>query len=66
MSGLVQFHAPKWVPKSIPRIPKFRAELALTPTPIQKWNLPMKKPDGSVVELFVKRDDLTGASLRNR
>ena len=59
---MIPWKTPSWVPKNL-KIPTSRAKFAVTPTPIQKWPLEMTKKGGSKIELFVKRDDLTGAAL---
>ena len=50
---------PKWANQLL-FIPKHRLKLAMLPTPITKWNLPGIK---SNMEVFIKRDDMTGCSL---
>lgn len=42
------------------QVPKERVVLAQLPTPVHRWHVP-GLPDG--VELWVKRDDLTGMEL---
>lgn len=55
--------APKWVPKTIPNIPTHRIKLASLPTPIEPWFFNTFKAMNPDIELFIKRDDQTGASL---
>ena len=61
-SIMIPWKAPSWVPRNL-KVPVSRAKFAVAPTPIQKWPLQMARKDGSKIELFVKRDDLTGAAL---
>lgn len=56
---LFAYTPPEWASKLL-SIPKHRIKLAMLPTPIAKWNLPGIKSD---VEIFIKRDDLTGCTL---
>ncbi|XP_002121189.2 uncharacterized protein LOC100175554 [Ciona intestinalis] len=53
------YQAPEWA-KDILRTPEKRVKLALLPTPIHKWRLDGLPKD---VELFIKRDDMTGSTL---
>ena len=50
---------PAWA-RVLRHIPKTRVRLAMTPTPVHRWHLP-GVPEGC--EVYVKRDDLTGAQL---
>lgn len=62
MNQLEAYNPPKWVTDKIAPefIPSTRLNIALKPTPIQKWNLPGVPKD---FELYVKRDDLNGSVL---
>lgn len=60
---MIPWQAPKWVPKYIPRVPKQKAALCVTPTPIQKWPLSITGSDDHPIQFYIKRDDLTGAAL---
>eukprot|EP00955_Chlamydomonas_euryale_P047151 353600-Chlamydomonas_euryale.AAC.1 len=42
------------------QVPKRRYNLAQLPTPVHRWHLPGLPPD---VEVWVKRDDMTGMQL---
>lgn len=55
--------APKWVPQNIPSIPRQKIKLASLPTPIEPWDFNTFKKVNPNFELFIKRDDQTGASL---
>ena len=50
---------PSWA-RCLPNPPTHRFNLAQTPTPIHRWHVPGVPPG---CELYIKRDDLTGASL---
>lgn len=52
--------APEWVPTNIPTLPKSRVKLVSGITDIEPWSMPGLNPE---VELFIKRDDNTGATL---
>ena len=55
--------APEWVPAHIPNVPREKVKLASLPTPIEPWDFCSFKTANPGVELFIKRDDQTGASL---
>jgi len=57
---LKQWDAPEWVPTDIPTLPKSRVKLVSGITDIEPWSMPGLEQD---VELFIKRDDNTGATL---
>lgn len=54
---------PDWVPKSIPNIPSNKFKLANLPTPIETWDFNTFTEANPDYELFIKRDDQTGAAL---
>lgn len=57
----VPYHPPPWAATQPGLIlPSHRIPLGLLPTPIQRWT-PPGLPEG--VELYIKRDDLTGMQL---
>lgn len=58
----LSYTPPSWTSSSIPdhTIPKKKLLLSQTPTPIQKWKLPDIPSD---VNVWIKRDDLTGLQL---
>lgn len=41
-------------------IPSVKVKLAMTPTPIHKWNLPGVPQN---IQVYIKRDDMTGSAL---
>ena len=49
-----------WIARGLGALPATRIPLALLPTPLHRWRLGGLVPEG--VELFIKRDDLTGAA----
>ncbi len=51
-----------WIARglSLTALPATRIPLALLPTPLHRWRLGSLIPEG--VELYIKRDDLTGAA----
>jgi len=53
---LSKYTPPAWASKLTFK-PEHRVRLAMLPTPMSKWNVPMKPPK---LNLFVKRDDMTG------
>eukprot|EP00798_Chlamydomonas_sp_ICE-L_P019296 gene19296-25943_t len=55
----VDYVAPPWA-SLVQQAPKSRIRLGIFPTPVHRWELP-GLPEG--VEVFVKRDDLTGMQL---
>jgi hypothetical protein len=59
MFQLERYHAPAWT-KPLSLVPTHRFRLAMLPTPIHRWAVP-GVPEG--VELYIKRDDLTGMQL---
>nr|XP_039268018.1 putative D-cysteine desulfhydrase 1, mitochondrial isoform X1 [Styela clava] len=56
---MIEYAPPEWCRK-LKVMPKFRIQLAMTPTPIHEWKI---KDIPENFQLFVKRDDLTGCSL---
>ena len=54
-----QYYAPQWS-AGLSIVPRSRLALAVTPTPLYRWRAPVI--DDSV-ELWIKRDDLTGSTL---
>ncbi|CAK8697821.1 unnamed protein product [Clavelina lepadiformis] len=56
------YQVPTWA-SHLKNIPRKRIKLAMLPTPVQKWNI-KGIPDG--IEVFVKRDDMTGSTLSNK
>ena len=56
---VVPYAPPPWA-AGIAHVPPRRVLLAHTPTPVHRWRVP-GVPES--VELFIKRDDLTGAEL---
>ncbi|XP_050417887.1 uncharacterized protein LOC126831436 isoform X1 [Patella vulgata] len=56
---LFKYEAADWM-APMTKIPKYRIKLALTNTPIHRWNLP-GIPEK--FKIFIKRDDLTGSTL---
>lgn len=55
-----KYEPPVWA-KSLSFVPEHRVKLAMLPTPITRWgNVPDLPED---VELYIKRDDLTGCDL---
>ena len=64
LSGFLQpWVCPDWVPKSIPNIPSNKFKLANLPTPIETWDFNTFTEANPDYELFIKRDDQTGAAL---
>ncbi|CAL8464045.1 g3580 [Coccomyxa elongata] len=59
LHSLQPFSPPPWAPTWL-KAPEERFLLGLLPTPIHEWH-PPGLPDG--VQLFIKRDDLTGVQL---
>ncbi|XP_019620388.1 PREDICTED: bifunctional D-cysteine desulfhydrase/1-aminocyclopropane-1-carboxylate deaminase, mitochondrial-like isoform X1 [Branchiostoma belcheri] len=57
--ALVPYAPPAWAAK-LRGVPKYRLQLGQLNTPIQRWRLP-DLPEG--VEVFIKRDDMTGSTL---
>ena len=55
--------APEWVPSNIPNVPTEKVQLASLPTPIERWFLKSFVDANPDYELFIKRDDQTGAAL---
>lgn len=55
------FHPPAFAAKLTRPPPATRAALALLPTPLHPWRLPAAVDAG--VDLWIKRDDLTGCTL---
>ena len=53
------YSPPEWA-AALGAIPRSRVRLAQIPTPIQRWE-PSAAPEG--VELWIKRDDMTGSTL---
>eukprot|EP00190_Bangiopsis_sp_CCMP1999_P004512 CAMPEP_0198734116 /NCGR_PEP_ID=MMETSP1475-20131203/50478_1 /TAXON_ID= ORGANISM="Unidentified sp., Strain CCMP1999" /NCGR_SAMPLE_ID=MMETSP1475 /ASSEMBLY_ACC=CAM_ASM_001111 /LENGTH=362 /DNA_ID=CAMNT_0044497525 /DNA_START=359 /DNA_END=1443 /DNA_ORIENTATION=+ len=58
--AIVDYEAPEFAKKVPSPAPSRRARLAMCPTPIHRFNLP---GDLEGFEIFVKRDDMTGATL---
>ena len=56
---LTQYVPPTWT-KHLDFIPTHKVKLSMTPTPIHQWNIPWLPDD---MELYIKRDDLTGHTL---
>ncbi|MEL6741919.1 MAG: pyridoxal-phosphate dependent enzyme, partial [Planctomycetota bacterium] len=55
------YEAPSWA-RQLAFVPSHRVKLATLPTPIHEWRVPSSRvPRG--VQLYVKRDDLTGCAL---
>jgi len=54
-----EYMPPAWA-SGIKMVPKRRYNLAQLPTPVHRWHLPGLPPD---VEVWVKRDDMTGMQL---
>lgn len=59
MVSLEPYTPPAWA-AHLPNPPTQRLRLAVTPSPLHPWNLPGLPPG---LEVFVKRDDLTGMQL---
>ncbi|XP_078613779.1 uncharacterized protein LOC144883275 isoform X4 [Branchiostoma floridae x Branchiostoma japonicum] len=57
--ALVPYTPPPWAAR-LRGVPKYRLQLGQLNTPIQRWRL-NDLPDG--VEVFIKRDDMTGSTL---
>ena len=59
----VRYAAPPWL-ATFDRLPKRRMELARLPTPIHRWDIRVPF-HGAIreVDVFIKRDDLTGSEL---
>jgi len=55
---LTKYTPPAWASKLAFK-PEHRVRLAMLPTPISKWNVPTKPPK---LNLYIKRDDLTGCA----
>lgn len=56
---LLPYEAPPWT-QTLALVPKDRCKLGMFPTPIHRWHLP-GLPAG--VEVWIKRDDMTGMQL---
>lgn len=56
---IIPYIAPSWLTK-LCHVPPVTMHLAVTPTPIQEWNLPGVPQN---IQVYIKRDDLTGSSL---
>lgn len=60
-SKLQPYTPPVWISKSPGQdVPTCRVPLAMTPTPIHKWELPGVPKN---FQVYIKRDDLTGCTL---
>lgn len=59
MYKIIKYNPPVWV-KNLEYVPTHRIKLAMTPTPVHDWKLPIA-PRG--LKLKVKRDDMTGNTL---
>uniref|UniRef100_H2ZNP5 Tryptophan synthase beta chain-like PALP domain-containing protein n=1 Tax=Ciona savignyi TaxID=51511 RepID=H2ZNP5_CIOSA len=57
--SLTDYQPPTWAGE-LKSIPEKRIQLAQLPTPLHKWTL---NNVPAHVELFIKRDDLTGSTL---
>lgn len=60
---LKKWVAPEWVPKNIPTLPKSKVKLVSGITDIEPWYFETFNEANPDVELFIKRDDNTGATL---
>jgi len=60
---LKKWVAPEWVPKNIPTLPKSKVKLVSGITDIEPWYFETFNEANPNVELFIKRDDNTGATL---
>ncbi len=56
---LHEYSPPSWL-GTLKNIPRHRLALAQRPTPLRRWRAPV---GGQPVELWIKRDDLTGMTL---
>jgi len=56
---LASYSPPKWA-TNLSFVPKDIVKLAMVPTPITSWNIPLLPKE---MKLFVKRDDMTGNTL---
>lgn len=52
---------PRWIDEQRMRVPATKMSIARLPTPVQRFSLPTLLPEG--VNLYIKRDDLTGMQL---
>jgi len=59
LSNLHPYQPPPWA-LHLNRIPEFKLKLCTGPTPIHRWHLPGVPDD---VEVYIKRDDMTGSTL---
>lgn len=58
--GKIQsYTSPAWM-STLTDVPSVKASLAMTPTPIHEWTLPGIPGN---IQLYIKRDDLTGSAL---
>lgn len=60
---LKKWVAPEWVPKNIPTLPKSKVKLVSGITDIEPWYFETFNEANPNIELFIKRDDNTGATL---
>ena len=58
--GASEYEPPPWAASAGLLAPSHRLRLAHLPTPIHRWKLP--RVDDEAVEVWIKRDDCTGAS----
>merc|ERR550514_927540 len=61
MSAGEPYIAPDWIDTEIMNVPSTKLSIARLPTPIHRFNIPMLL--NGDVNLFIKRDDLTGMQL---
>ncbi len=56
------YRVPKWCDGVLPPPPHGRMRLGLFPTPVHRWHLP-RLPQANDLQVFIKRDDLSGMQL---